>query len=234
MLVPAVTPAEMAEIDHRAMEEFHIDLMLMMENAGSALAIQTKRLLQGSTEGWRILVMAGKGNNGGGGLASARHLHNEGAQVEVVLSTSQEDLKDAPAKQLSMLPRLAIPVREAVEVRDFELIIDALLGYNQRGDPRGRTAELVEEANNSSRLILALDIPTGLDPLIGHPNQPCIRAAQTLALALPKTGLLQAEAREYVGELFLADIGIPPELYLEFTKGEKSIFTEDLIVRIDV
>ncbi len=211
-----------------------MDLFLMMENAGRALTLQTQRILGGSLEGWRILVLAGKGNNGGGGLASARHLHNAGVQVEVVLSTIPSELREGPSKQFAILQRLDVPIRDTVYMRDFELIIDALLGYNQRGDPRGRVAELVEEANSSGSPILALDVPTGLDPATGHPNEPCIRATQTLALGLPKSGLLQEEARDYVGELFLADIAIPPEVYLEFTKGRKPIFTEDMIVRIDV
>lgn len=233
MRVPAVTPAQMAEIDRRVIEDYHIDLLMMIENAGRALAVQARRMLGGSVEGWRILVLAGKGNNGGGGLVSARHLHNWGANVEVVLSDARSELKKATAIQLAILLSLGMSVPYDVEMRDFEILIDALLGYNQKGDPRGTIAELVEEANSSQQPTIALDIPTGLDPLTGHPNQPCIRATQTLTLALPKTGLLTSEAKGYVGELFLADISVPPEIYSEFTQNPKPLFASDTIIRIE-
>ncbi len=204
------------------MEDYHIEFQMMMENAGRALAVQASRLAGGSILNKRVLVMVGKGNNGGGGLVATRHLHNWGARVEVALASSVHELKDVPAKQLLILHVMKIPILEAsttVKMKDFELIIDALLGYNQKGDPRGRTAQLVSMANDSGKPILALDIPTGLDPDDGSPHEPCVKATQTLTLAFPKSGLLNKHAKTYVGQLFLADISVPRELYLKF--GDK-------------
>ncbi len=209
----------MAELDRKLVEDYHIELHMMMENAGRALAVQASRLVGGSVLNKRVLVMVGKGNNGGGGLVAARHLHNWGAGVEVALASFVHELRDVPAKQLLILHSMKILILEAsatVEANDFDLIIDALLGYNQKGDPRGRIAQLVSLANDSGKLILALDIPTGLDPDDGSPHEPCVKATQTLTLAFPKSGLLNKKAKTYVGQLFLADISVPRELYLKF------------------
>ncbi len=187
----------MAEFDRILMKDYHIELQMMMENAGRALAVQASRLAGGSILDKRVLVMAGKGNNGGGGLVAARHLHNWRARVEVTLASSVHELRDVPAKQLLILHSMKVPILEAsakVNANDFDLIVDALLGYNQKGNPRGRIAQLVSLANNSGKPILALDIPTGLDPDDGSPHEPCVKAAQTLTLALPKSGLLNKRA----------------------------------------
>ncbi len=228
-----MTAREMAEIDRRTMEEFHIDLTMMMENAGRVLALQSRRML-GSLERKSVLVMAGKGNNGGGGLASARHIHNYGTDVEVILSCRRNELKELPARQFQILETMGVRTSANIgnlRVSDYDLIIDSLLGYNQRGDPRGEVAGLVEIANESRKPIIALDVPTGLDPDRGTPNKPCVRATQTLTLALPKKGLLEDRANQYVGKLFLADISIPRILYRELGVSE-SIFSGSEILSI--
>ncbi|MBI3023790.1 MAG: NAD(P)H-hydrate epimerase [Thaumarchaeota archaeon] len=142
-----------------------------------------------------------------------------GARVEVALASSVHELKDVPTKQLLILHSMKILILEAsakVKANDFDLIVDALLGYNQKGSPRGRIAQLVRMANDSGKPILALDIPTGLGPDDGSPHEPCVKATQTLTLAFPKSSLLNKDAKTYVGELFLADISVPRELYLKF------------------
>jgi NAD(P)H-hydrate epimerase len=207
----------MATVDKRTIEKYHIELTMMMENTGRAVAEQSRKML-GSLEQRPILVMAGKGNNGGGGLASARHLHNRGADVEVILSCHRDELRELPAKQFQILEEMGLRTlrnSKDLEVSKYELIIDSLLGYSQRGNPRGRVAELVTAANMSGKLILALDVPTGLNPDSGKPNNPCIRATHTLTLALPKKGLLAEDAKDYVGIVFVADISVPRKIYRE-------------------
>jgi len=225
----------MAEIDRRVKEEFQIDLLMMMENAGRALATQAKRILGGRTLERNVLVMVGKGGNGGGGLVSARHLHNWGANVTVALSFSRDELRETTLRQLIVIERtkvLMVDSPSRLVASGYDLIIDALLGYNQRGDPSGAVAQLVRFANESRKRTLALDIPTGLNPDTGEPGEPCVKAYQTLTLALPKRGLLSRRARRNVGELFLADISIPREIYSEFGVEPKSIFGKDIIVRL--
>lgn len=225
---------EMAELDRVLSVEYHIDLSMLMENAGRSLAAQSA-VQMGATEGKRVLVMAGKGSNGGGGMVAARHLHNWGARVELVLSADTSDLKDLTSRQLGTLNSMGIAMARETdsEMAGYDLIIDSLLGYNQTGDPRGKVAELVRRANHSGRPILCLDVPTGLDPDNGHPNNPCIRGSQTLTLALPKKGLLENSAKPYVGDLFLADIGVPLSLYRKFGLAQ-SIFETNTVIRLEV
>jgi NAD(P)H-hydrate epimerase len=135
---------------------------------------------------------------------------------------------------LDILKSIGVKVSRKGDEAEFakcRLIIDALLGYNQKGNPKGEIAELVGRSNRSGKPILALDIPTGLDPNTGYPSEPCIRASQTLTLALPKRGLYARRAKPYVGALFLADISVPRELYREF--GVRSpVFASDSIVEL--
>jgi NAD(P)H-hydrate epimerase len=113
------------------------------------------------------------------------------------------------------------------------LIIDALIGYGISGDPRQPVAGWIESANNSGKPILALDAPSGLDATTGIPGNPCIKAAATLTLALPKTGLLTRQAKNYVGELYLADISVPPELYLHLGIEVPNLFASDSILKVN-
>ena len=225
----------MADLDRKMIEQYHVDLLMMMENAGKTLAVQSMRLL-GSLTGRRILILAGKGNNGGGGLAAARHMHNWGAKIQIAMSSPQEESKETTRRQIRILEAMktrTLEDRDLTGLGQVHLVVDALLGYNQKGDPRGRVAELVQRANESDAPILSLDIPTGLDPDKGIPNSPCIRATQTLTLAFPKTGLLRPEAKPYVGKLFLADISVPREVYEALSVDQESLFGSDFIVAVE-
>ena len=111
-----------------------------------------------------------------------------------------------------------------------DLILDALIGYSLRGDPRGDTRDLIEWANGTGSPVLSLDTPSGLDVTTGAPGVPCIAATATLTLAAPKTGLLDAAV---VGELYLADISVPPAVYDAFGKSMPAgVFDENTVVRL--
>jgi NAD(P)H-hydrate epimerase len=214
--VPAVTTAQMAEVDRAMAEDFGISLVQMMENAGRNLAHLAREMLGGQALGRQILILAGAGNNGGGGLVAARHLCNAGAEVEVVLATSVGALHEVAARQLHILYQMRLPLYTYMAGRSLppaHLVIDALLGYGLRGDPRAGYAQLIRHANARGAPVLSLDAPSGLDTTTGIPYNPCIRAAATLTLALPKVGLLRETAQGFVGDLYLADIGVPSLLY---------------------
>lgn len=229
-----VTRDEIAELDRVMIEEFGIDLLMMMENAGRALASVAKKMLGGSVLYRNITVLVGKGNNGGGGLVAARHLHNWGASVKVVIASPRSELHAAPTKQLQILEKSGMAaIDQVVGLSEADLIIDSLLGYNSKGKPREPYASLISVANSSGRPILALDLPSGLDPDTGKPNEPCIIATSTVALAFPKTGVNTADGRPFVGVLYLADISVPRTLYERFGVKEPSVFKDDFIVIID-
>lgn len=215
--VPYLTAAQMAEVDRIAVGRYRIALLQMMENAGRGLArLACDRFLDGDPRGKRAVVLAGAGGNGGGVLAAARHLHNWGASIEVVLAQPARAMKPAPKRQLAILRRMGVAFRDAPDASGRSgLVIDGLVGYSLRGAPSGNVAGLIRWANGTGAPVLAMDVPSGLDATTGVAFDPAIEAAATLTLALPKTGLLAAGAAPYAGELYLADIGIPPALYAQ-------------------
>jgi NAD(P)H-hydrate epimerase len=239
--IPAITSAQMAEVDRIMIDQYGIQLIQMMENAGRNLAELARRWMRGQVAGRRFLVLCGAGNNGGGGMVAARHLSNWGAEVQVKLAASPEKLKDVPRQQWLALQAMGLSGNSSPEgscpSSDLEqpyLILDALIGYGLSGDPRGRAAEWIDWMNRSGSPVLALDAPSGLDTTSGLPGDPCVRASATLTLAIPKTGLLVPEARPFVGELFLADISVPPALYLRIGLEVPPIFVNDPILRLNL
>jgi NAD(P)H-hydrate epimerase len=235
--VPAVTTEQMREVDRAMIRDFGISLVRMMENAGRNLAELTRIMLGGSVEQQTIVVLAGQGNNGGGGMVAARHLANWGAYVKVILSHPPAEQKTVAHEQLEILRRMGLGVfpgeAPGVALDHPDLILDALIGYGLVGPPRGITADLIRAANASDQAILALDSPSGLDTGSGEIFEPCICANATLTLALPKTGLLKPEARRVVGELYLADIGVPPQLYAQMGIRTPNLFGKASLVRLD-
>jgi NAD(P)H-hydrate epimerase len=223
--IPVVTAEQMAEVDRLAVEEFDLLLIQMMENAGIRLAELTLRRFQPQT----VAVLCGRGGNGGGGLVAARHLANRGVRVTVALGEDRNRLGDVPRHQLSVLERMGVPI--GTEPAAADLVLDALIGYSLRGDPRGRAAELIRWANEQRAPVCSLDVPSGLDATTGIIREPCIRATTTLTLALPKTGLGVAAA--VVGELYLADISIPSALYSTMGIHVGPIFGSGSIVRLE-
>ena len=222
--VPALTEQQMREVDRIMVEDLGIELVQMMENAGRNLAQLALRRFNPAS----VIVLAGPGGNGGGGLVAARHLASRGAVVHVALSRPAEEFAGVPAHQLAILQRMRIPLMEGATT-DADLILDALIGYSLRGNPRGRTRDLIDWTNGSGSPVLSLDTPSGLDVTTGEAADPCVAATATMTLALPKVGLLGAPQ---VGELWLADISVPPAVYRAFGMEVGNLFSEDTLVRV--
>ncbi len=215
--IPFVDTKQMVEVDRAMISDFKIELIQMMENAGRNLAeLARRRFLDGDPRRRPVIVLAGTGGNGGGALVCARRLHNYGARVQVFLTRPAGDLTPIPAHQLDILQRMQVPVYAAGEIdaaSRADLILDGLIGYSLRGAPRGAAADLIRWANRQRAAILSLDAPSGVDTSSGTVFEPAIRATATMTLALPKQGLLSPGVEEQVGELYLADISVPPALY---------------------
>lgn len=227
-----LTAGEMTEADRMSIEEFGISVLTLMENAGWAVARLAREMLGGSVEGKEICCLVGKGNNGGDGLVAARCLRNWGADVLVVLGGGRGELRDVPAGQLAIVDRIGVRVTGPEGVLgDSALLIDALLGYGAKGDPREPTAGLIRRANASGIPILAVDVPSGLDATSGAVGDPCILAEATVTFGLPKTGFLNPAARKPTGKLFVADISMPELVYRKYSQ-EKSVFAKDTLVRV--
>ena len=160
----------------------------------------------------RTAVLCGSGNNGGDGLAAARHLQRWG-RLESVSCTDRSALKGAAAQQAEALEALGVTIESAPRLERAQVILDGLLGTGVREHPRTPVAQWIRLANASGKRIVSVDLPSGLDGDSGIALDPTVRAAITVTLGLPKAGLLRGAGPELAGVVWLADIGIPAEAY---------------------
>jgi NAD(P)H-hydrate epimerase len=230
MDIPALTTSQMKEVDRLMIEEFGIELIQMMENAGRNLAELTGYILGALLSRGSVCVVCGRGNNGGGGMVAARHLQNRGADVHVIRLAGE--LKNIPIKQWHILENMGLRNEPYFELAQADIIIDALIGYGLYSDPRPEIAVWIEKINTAGKPVLSLDAPSGLDTTTGRPGSPTVRADATMTLALPKVGLMSESARSYVGDIYLADISVPPELYSKIGLKVSSIFERESIIKI--
>lgn len=235
--VPYLTTDQMIEVDRAMMEDYRIDLVRMMENAGRNLAhLARERFLGGDPRGQRVVVLAGTGGNGGGALVAARRLHNYGAAVSVFVTKPIDEFTPVPGQQLDLLRRMGIAigfVRDIGSVGILDLVLDGVIGYSLKGAPRGEAATLIRWANEQAAPVLSLDAPSGIDTTTGTVFDPAIRATATMTLALPKEGPRAPGVESHVGELYVADISVPAELYERFLGIEVGpIFATSDIVRL--
>jgi NAD(P)H-hydrate epimerase len=212
IVVPAITTEQMIEVDRLAIEEFGPNLFQMMENAGRNLALQA---ISGLGDAWqtaKIVVLAGTGGNGGGGICAARHLANRGGDVSLCLS-AVDRLREVPQWQYQVYQAAGGKTISLTALQAFDdpvdLVIDAIIGYSLRAAPHGIALELIQWANAVAAPILSLDTPSGVDSTTGQTLGTAIQPQWTMTLALPKTGLLP----EKTGQLMLADLGIPVAVY---------------------
>ncbi|MEP0951818.1 MAG: NAD(P)H-hydrate epimerase [Paracoccaceae bacterium] len=216
--LPCVTTDQMIEVDRRMMEEVGISLFQMMENAGLQLAnVARDMFLGGDVMGKRIAVLAGTGGNGGGAIVAARRLVNWGATCDVALSRTADVMSDVPRAQFEILNKIGNVDR--IEPQDlasgYDLILDGLIGYSLNGAPRGKVADFIHATHSTATPVLSLDVPSGYDGAEGVVLDPCIRAATTLTLGLPKLGMTGKDRSEYVGRLLCADISCPSAVFAD-------------------
>ncbi|MBI5244001.1 MAG: NAD(P)H-hydrate epimerase [Elusimicrobia bacterium] len=233
--LPVVTAAEMQSIDRRAIEGFGISALDLMENAGRGVARETAAYVEGrlskKVAETLITVCCGRGNNGGDGLVAARFLKEMGGEVMVFIappkregSYSQEvqtNLTAAASAGVSVHQASEELVELDVRLRSSALLIDALLGTGASGKPAGLARKIIQRMMKAAKPIVAIDIPSGLNPDTGYHSGVVVPAVLTCTLGLPKRGLLAQAAQRYVGELKVIDIGFPPEAFESFRKRER-------------
>lgn len=214
-----VTAEEMKEIDKRAVKNFSIPALLLMENAGIALAEKAKEMLKGTIQP-RVAVISGKGNNGGDGLAAARHLKKSGIEVTVYLLGRKRDLK-GDVKINSNIAGRFLPVIEMTgneisgkmknKLQFCDLVIDAIVGIGAKGKMSGTPAAAITAVLECGKPVLCADVPSGLDCSSGVPLGVCIKGNETVTFGFPKAGLLQYPGANFAGSITIADIGLPEE-----------------------
>ena len=232
--IPFISVKQMIEVDRLMMEDFGISLIQMMENAGRNLATFVTSNIGLRSSNTRIMIMAGSGGNGGGAMVAARHLSNMGFEVDVVLSTKIENLKGVIKHQADILTKLPIGIYEkAIPDNNYALIIDGIIGYSLKGEPRGFAKEMINYCNKSNSTLVSLDNPSGLDLNEINKNKFIVKADYTITLALPKVGLSTDYAKGFVGKLYLANISVPPSLYLRMElKVSDNIFESGYLLEL--
>ncbi|MFZ5647516.1 MAG: NAD(P)H-hydrate dehydratase [Bacillota bacterium] len=217
----AVTAQEMKDIDFKAMTEYGIPGIVLMENAGRRV-VEAVLEKAGNVQGKTVTIFAGKGNNGGDGLVAARHLFNMGADVKVLLLESPEKITGDAATNLAIWQKMGQKVYTVTQKDDFnavrfflvrtDIIVDAIYGTGFKGRVRDYAGRIIEAINACRKTVIAVDVPSGLEADTGNVNGPCIRANLTVTFGLPKIGLLLEPGAGYVGELKVGEISLPPAL----------------------
>ena len=203
-----VNASQMQHISLLATGKYGFDMRVLMEEAGKSLANLAAHL----TPKGPSLVVAGRGNNGGAGLAAARHLAEMGRPVWVVPTHEAENYSGVPKEQLEKLSEYKnIRVRSGLPKMKFQCIIDTAVGIHLEGPPRGRTLDVITVLNSMNGCpIISLDAPTGMDVNDGSVPGDVVQATATLSLVLPKAGVRPGG---HVGELYLAGLGLPEDLF---------------------
>ena len=220
-----LTREEMRELDRKAIEEYKIPGIILMENAGRNVADEVLNMLDDPQQ-TKVAILCGKGNNGGDGFVVARHLHNHSISVYVFLVAKISDiLKDGDAgTNLQILLNMKIPVKEILDIQgvnnilkelnNYNLLVDALFGTGLSGDVREPFKTLIDGVNNLNKPIVSVDIPSGLDSNTGKILGAAIKATKTVTFAAAKKGFYLGEGPSYTGNVTVTDISIPKELIL--------------------
>jgi NAD(P)H-hydrate epimerase len=211
-----LTRDEARELDRRAMDDFCVPGIVLMENAGRGMA---ELLLSLGIPG-PVVVCCGKGNNGGDGFVIARHLDNAGVPVRALLFARPESLAGDAAINYRILERSGVPLEvlagpaldEAnlrAELRLSAWVVDALFGSGLQGPVRPPLDRVIALINDSPARVLAVDVPSGLDSDTGQPLGATVRAHHTATVAAPKKGFREPAARAWLGQVHVIDMGAP-------------------------
>ncbi|TMC96744.1 MAG: NAD(P)H-hydrate epimerase [Chloroflexi bacterium] len=203
--LPTLSSANVKEADSLAHERFGIEVDWLMEAAGWQLA----RFCQG-----RTVVACGIGNNAGDGLAVARHLHRWGRLASVACLDAGR-LRGPAAKELEALRKLGVDVTGTLLFESAEVVLDAIFGTGISRAPEGNFATWIDAINDCEAHVISVDVPSGLDADTGVAYAPTVKARTTVTLGLPKAGLVRADGPRLAGEVWVADIGMPLEVYAE-------------------
>jgi len=231
-----VTSQQIREIDQKAIEEYGISALTLMENAGSRI-FQNMKNIYPDLKLKEVVIFAGSGNNGGDGFVIARHLYNYGTKVKVFLLSPFNKIKGEAKVNLNIINEMGIELIEVKTeelkkiqeaIQNSDLIVDAILGTGLHGKVTGLKAEIIDLINVAKKEVVAVDIPSGLDADIGKIEGPCIKATYTVTLALPKIGLLIYPGASYVGKIIIENIGIPSYL-LENRKLKINLVTKEMV-----
>jgi hydroxyethylthiazole kinase-like uncharacterized protein yjeF len=213
-------------VDKAATEDYAIPGIILMENASLALADEALDILDRSEAAEAsILIITGSGNNGGDGWALARHLHNAG--LDPVIAPVGDPAPDTDAGvNCAICRRIGIreiPIDRLDDFRDADLIVDAIFGTGLDREVTGQAADIIKWINGTKRPVLSVDVPSGLDCDTGKPLGVAVKATCTVTFVGLKSGFLEIDAQEHIGDVVVASIGAPIELTRRFGRPLSSL-----------
>ncbi len=217
-MLPALTRDQVRAVDSRAIQEYGLPGIVLMENAGRGAA----ELLMGLGIAGSVVVCAGKGNNGGDGFVISRHLELRGIETAVLLFCDPAELggdaaincRVALAAQQRVHSFSTTPDSDELDRRlsSADWIVDALLGTGTRGSVREPYLTAIAAINRAGKKVLAVDLPSGMDCDTGEPGGACVRADHTATFVARKIGFDAPRSRQFTGEVHVVDIGVPRKL----------------------
>ncbi|MGI6450196.1 MAG: NAD(P)H-hydrate dehydratase [Desulfitobacteriia bacterium] len=233
-----VSAGQMRSIDSRAINDFGIPGIVLMENAALAVVREIKKILPGEGKGQKTVILVGKGNNGGDGLAVARHLHVLGVETTVFLFANPADLRGDAKLNYDLYQKMngkIVLVEDEKQLRLFKLAlmqanlaVDALYGTGFRGEVPALMVDFIEDLNKAELPVVCVDIPSGLEADTGKVHNIAVKGDVTVTFGLPKLGHFLGEGSLYTGRLVTDRISIP-----EHVLSEEKIFayllTEEVI-----
>lgn len=208
-----ITASQAKLFDKKAREIYNLSTLVLMENAGRAVAEEIIRLKKR-----RIAIFCGKGNNGGDGFVCARHLLAGGIKPDLFLAGKASDVRGEARLNMDILLRLKRRMFEIDEkniallkekVRRYDLIVDAVFGVGFKGSIEGLFRDLIKLINSSGAYILSVDIPSGLNADTEEPPEICVRANRTVTFMAKKRGMVKGKGPEYCGKILVKGLGFP-------------------------
>ncbi len=219
-----LTRAQVRDVDRRAIEQYGMSGLVLMENAGRNAA---QLLLQLGING-DVVICCGKGNNAGDGFVIARHLENAGSSVTVLLAGPSTSLAGDAAVNFGVLQKSGTRIIEPSptnlsglwqsELASADWIVDALLGTGTSGALREPFITAIDALNAAGKKVLAIDLPSGMDCDTGQPLDRCVRATCTATFVARKPGFDAPGATAYTGQIHVIDIGVPNRLLREISE----------------
>jgi NAD(P)H-hydrate epimerase len=207
-----LTRAQVREIDRRASADYNIPGIVLMENASQAVA-QVALEMIAEVRSPSVVIVCGPGNNGGDGLAAARHLHNLGIDdLQIVLSGDPDAYRGDAEINWKIVKAMKLPVMGGLLQDTPTLYVDAIFGTGLTRPVDSTVARMIDVMNASSAHRLAVDIPSGLDCDSGEPTGPCVRAHRTITFVAEKIGFANPRSRKFTGKIAVGEIGCPNEL----------------------
>lgn len=219
----------MKKLDDWAVNDYGIPSLLLMENAGGAVVNKIQHILK-DVVGRHIIILAGKGNNGGDALVVARRLHELGAEVRLFLLYPPDRLSGDTLENWRLVEKQGLKWHLLGDENSFyllklrinqcDLVVDGIFGTGFRGKPEKSIARVIRTINDSTPPVLAIDLPSGLEADSGRVEDICIKADYTVTFAWAKRGLVVYPGKKYVGELEVANISLPGEAIRELNREE--------------